>query len=209
MTTSALYLCLEKKEDPPKERNFMKTKKCNESFVTMTELVLPNDTNGLDNLMIYYSGHGFYDDSFNEGYWIPYDAKVGDVSTYIPNTNILNFVKALEFRHIFLVADACFSGALFSEGNRGFIDNIEEIQSRYGLSSGNIEFVSDGKAGENSPFATYFLKFLKSNLKDRFTVEELNRYVKVAVGDNSNQQPIAGPLKNVGHEGGEFVFYLK
>jgi len=29
----------------------MKVKTCKESFVTMTELVLPNDTNGLDNLM--------------------------------------------------------------------------------------------------------------------------------------------------------------
>ena len=29
----------------------MKVKKCEESFVTMTELVLPNDTNGLNNLM--------------------------------------------------------------------------------------------------------------------------------------------------------------
>lgn len=28
-----------------------KTKKCSDSFVTMTELVLPNDTNGLTNLM--------------------------------------------------------------------------------------------------------------------------------------------------------------
>ena len=28
-----------------------KTKTCNDSFVTMTEMVLPNDTNGLDNLM--------------------------------------------------------------------------------------------------------------------------------------------------------------
>lgn len=28
-----------------------KVKKCSDSFVTMTELVLPNDTNGLDNLM--------------------------------------------------------------------------------------------------------------------------------------------------------------
>ena len=28
-----------------------KVKKCNESLVTMTEMVLPNDTNGLDNLM--------------------------------------------------------------------------------------------------------------------------------------------------------------
>lgn len=28
-----------------------KTKKCEDSFVTMTELVLPNDTNGLNNLM--------------------------------------------------------------------------------------------------------------------------------------------------------------
>jgi len=31
--------------------NVMKVKKCNESYVTMTELVLPNDTNGLNNLM--------------------------------------------------------------------------------------------------------------------------------------------------------------
>ncbi len=29
----------------------MKVKKCSESYVTMTELVLPNDTNGLNNLM--------------------------------------------------------------------------------------------------------------------------------------------------------------
>ncbi|MEQ9404391.1 MAG: acyl-CoA thioesterase [Cyclobacteriaceae bacterium] len=28
-----------------------KTKKCSDSFVTMTEMVLPNDTNGLNNLM--------------------------------------------------------------------------------------------------------------------------------------------------------------
>ena len=47
--------------------------------------------NGLDNLLIYYSGHGFYDESFNEGYWIPYDAKLGEVSTYT-NQSVIVFV---------------------------------------------------------------------------------------------------------------------
>lgn len=43
-----MYLCAVKKDgnNMPK-----KVKKCRESFVTMTELVLPNDTNPLNNLM--------------------------------------------------------------------------------------------------------------------------------------------------------------
>ncbi|WP_027000162.1 caspase family protein [Eisenibacter elegans] len=162
-----------------------------------------------DNLMIYFSGHGFYDASFDEGYWIPYDGKIGQVSTYIPNTNILNYIRAIDSRHTFLVADACFSGSMFADGNRGYLDKVEQLKSRWGLSSGNVEFVSDGKEGENSPFARYLLKFLNENLKDRFSVTELIQYVKVAVADNTDQTPIGNPLKNVGNEGGEFVFYLK
>ncbi|TAF67553.1 MAG: caspase family protein [Cytophagales bacterium] len=164
---------------------------------------------GNDNLLIYFSGHGFYDASFDEGYWIPYNGKVGQVSTYIPNTNVLKYIAAINSRHTFLIADACFSGSLFSEQNRGYIEKVEQIKSRWGLTSGNIEFVSDGKQGENSPFAHYLVKFLKENLKDRFPVSELIQYVKIAVSDNTSQTPIGNPLRNVGNEGGEMVFYLK
>ena len=52
MTISALYLCVVSEEEhKPQKVKMKKVKKCNESLVTMTEMVLPNDTNGLDNLM--------------------------------------------------------------------------------------------------------------------------------------------------------------
>ena len=161
----------------------------------------------IDNLMIYYSGHGYYDPSFDEGYWIPFNGKNGAVASYIPNTSIRNYIKSMKFRHVFLVADACFSGALFADSHRGgYVDKMEQIQSRWGLSSGNLEYVSDGKEGENSPFAHYVLKFLKENLKDKFAVSEMIQYVKTAVADNTEQTPVGNPLRGVGNEGGEFVF---
>ncbi len=49
MTGSVLYLCSAKKAGDKHMKKIHK--KCNDSLVTMTELVLPNDTNPLNNLM--------------------------------------------------------------------------------------------------------------------------------------------------------------
>ncbi len=162
-----------------------------------------------DNLLLYYSGHGFYNAAIEEGFWIPFNAKKGEETQYLANSTLLKYIKAIKARHIFLVADACFSGSLFSSGKRGYIDNVERFRSRWGLASGRLEFVSDGDVGKSSPFANYFLKYLKNNTKKRFPISELIQYVKVSVSNNANQTPIGHPLKNVGDEGGEFVFYLK
>lgn len=162
-----------------------------------------------DNLLIYFSGHGFYDKGIDEGYWIPVDAHKDMETEYLPNSTLLKYLKAFEAKHIFLVADACFSGSLFSQGSRGYIDNVEKFKSRWGLTSGRLEVVSDGNAGNNSPFAGYFLKFLRDNTKKQFSVSEIIQYVKISVSNNSDQTPIGSPLKNVGDEGGEFIFHLK
>lgn len=162
-----------------------------------------------DNLLLYYSGHGFYNAAIKEGFWIPFNAKKGEETEYLANSTLLKYIKAIKARHIFLVADACFSGSLFTQGKRGYIDNVERYRSRWGFASGRLEFVSDGGVGESSPFATYFLKFLTDNKKKRFPASELIQFVKIAVSNNANQTPIGHPLKNVGDEGGEFVFYLK
>lgn len=167
-----------------------------------------------DNLLIYYSGHGSYDPSFDLGYWVPSNGRLGGnaTSTYVPNDHIRNYVKALDFRHIFLIADACFSGSLFATeaGKRG--GNEEEVKeslkSRWGLSSGNLEEVSDGEKGKNSPFATALINYLKSNLKDRLRASEIIEYVKAQVTANTQQTPIGNHLAGVGHEGGSFIFTL-
>ncbi len=162
-----------------------------------------------DNLVIYFSGHGQFDELLNEGYWIPYEAHVNEEGDYLPNSSILKIIEGINSQHTFLVADACFSGSLFGEQKRGYAENVEKYKSRWGLASGRLEAVSDGAQGGNSPFATQVLKFLKENKKDKVTVSELIQAVKLGVAELANQTPIGNPLKVTGDEGGEFVFYKK
>jgi hypothetical protein len=162
-----------------------------------------------DNLMVYFSGHGYYDELLDEGYWIPVDAQAGDLGDYLPNSTILKLLKGVNSQHTFLVADACFSGSLFSQSSRGYAENVEKYRSRWGLASGRLETVSDGAIGQNSPFAATLLNILNNNDKDKFSVSELVQKVKIEVANISDQTPIGNPLKSIGDEGGEFIFYLK
>ena len=162
-----------------------------------------------DNFMIYYSGHGYFDELLNEGYWVPSDARVNQTGDYLSNSDISKIIANIDSQHTFLVADACFSGSLFNESSRGYAENVEKFRSRWGLASGRLETVSDGEIGANSPFAQSFISFLKENDKDKVAVSQLVQYVKIEVAEVSDQTPIGNPLKGVGDEGGEFVFYKK
>lgn len=162
-----------------------------------------------DNLLIYYSGHGYFDKLLSEGYWVPVDGSKNDVSTFVENSQVLKIIENINSQHTFLVADACFSGSLFASSSRGYSEQVEKYKSRWGLASGRLETVSDGTAGSNSPFATSFIDFLKNNTAPKVPVSDLIQYVKKKVSEANNQTPIGNPLKGVGDEGGEFVFYKK
>lgn len=163
-----------------------------------------------DNLLIYFSGHGYFDKLLNEGYWVPVDAPSGsDVSGYIPNSQILKIIENINSQHTFLVADACFSGSLFSTATRGYSDHVEKYKSRWGLASGRLEVVSDGVQGTNSPFAQGFMEFLKYNKDEKVAASDLIQFVKKKVTEANQQTPMGSPLKGVGDEGGEFIFYKR
>lgn len=168
------------------------------------EMVKPND-----NLLIYFSGHGHFDELLNEGYWVPVDAHLNAEGEYLPNSSILKIIENINSQHTFLVADACFSGSLFGEQKRGYAENVEKYKSRWGLASGRLETVSDGAVGTNSPFATELLKYLRSNTKEKLTVSEIIQGVKLSVSEKAEQTPIGNPLKVSGDEGGEFVLYKR
>lgn len=175
-----------------------------EQLRSYIEKVTPND-----NLLVFFSGHGYFDELLNEGYWVPQEANTGSAGEYLPNSSILKILENVNSQHTLLVADACFSGSLFAEQQRGFAENVEKFRSRWGLASGRLETVSDGAYGQNSPFADAIIEFLKNNDKDKIAVSELVQYVKINVADKANQTPIGNPLKSIGDEGGEFVFYKR
>ncbi len=174
-----------------------------EAFKSIIEKVGPNDK-----LIIYFSGHGYYDNVLDEGYWITQDSKKGTEADYLPNSFLIKMFKQINAKHIFLIADACFSGSLFIDTQRGNLENAVQSKSRWALTSGRLEFVDDGRQGEHSPFAKYTLEYLNTNTKSKSSVTDLISYVKEKVTAETKQVPTGNALNNAGDEGGEFIFEL-
>ena len=174
-----------------------------DEFKNIIEKIGPNDR-----LLIYFSGHGHFDPVLNEGYWIPQDAKRDVDADYLPNSYLVKMLKQISARHVFIIADACFSGSLFIDSERGNLDNAAQAKSRWALTSGRLEYVDDGQSGGHSPFAKYVLYYLDNNNKSRSTAFEMINFVREKVSEESKQVPIGNVIKNAGDEGGEFIFDL-
>ena len=169
----------------------------------LAEHITPND-----NLVICYSGHGIYDQVFNEGYWIPSDGKLGSNATYIENGTIRTALNAIKSHHTVLISDSCYSGSLFSTGKQRAVGvpKVYQHPSRWALTAGRKnQTVSDGEMGENSPFAKELLSILKR--KKEVWIGDLCKSIVEAIEKEESQTPMGEPLANLnGHDGGQFVF---
>lgn len=170
-----------------------------------------------DNLLIFYSGHGDYNESLQKGFWVPSDATSSSISGLISNTDIQAFLSGIKSKHTFLIADACFSGDIFRgktltipyENSFKYYNQIYSKPSRTALTSGGVEPVMDGGKDGHSVFTYYLLKSLTNNQNQFFDASQLYNDLKVAVINNSNQTPGFSPIVNTGDEGGQFIFIKK
>lgn len=159
-----------------------------------------------DNLLIYYAGHGYYDSQAGLGYWVPSDARLNKVPDFIRNSAIHDYLRTINAHHTLLIADACYAGSLFSS-SRGIIN--ESNKSRWAFTSGDIEKVWDGQPGENSPFARYLIRYLNNNDAQSIRANDMINAVSMVVQRNTSQNPRGSELRNVGDEGGVFIFHKK
>jgi len=161
-----------------------------------------------DNLFIYYAGHGYWDEKFRQGYWLPSDASWNDRSKWISNSTIRDYIRGIKTQHTLLVSDACFSGVIFKT-RKAFIKSDISIQkvysmpSRKAITSGAFKTVPD-----KSVFVKYFLKRLTDNQSKYLYSEKLYINMRDAVINNSpnNQTPLFGVIGQTGDEGGDFIF---
>lgn len=164
-----------------------------------------------DNLIIYFAGHGFMHPLSQKGYWVPHGARQNIVD-FISNADIKDFIEKIPSMHIFLIADACFSGTFLTRTRGGrcvqSYQSLNEKVSRWMLASGGEETVSDGPAGKSSPFAKYLLKFLHENVNKYASAVEVIRYVSVLTTYHSGQRSQGAYIGNIGHDGGEMVLIL-
>lgn len=162
-----------------------------------------------DNLLIFYAGHGHWDDKGKLGYWLPSDAEMYNTVKWFRNSTLRDFIGSISTRHTFLIADACFSGAIFKtrsaipEPSQG-IQKLYELPSRKAMTSGILQQVPD-----ESVFIKYLVKRLEENEEKYLSSEELFSSFKTAVMNNSPNVPQFGTIQNVGDEGGDFIFITR
>ncbi|MEO0897382.1 MAG: caspase family protein [Bacteroidota bacterium] len=173
-----------------------------ETFEQLQETLNPND-----NLLIYYAGHGYYDNSSQLGYWVPVEARQSKIPDFIRNSTIHDYLRTINSKHTLLIADACYAGSLFASATRGVLD--ENHRSRWAFTSGDIEKVWDGQPGQNSPFASQLIRFLRNNRKSDLPANELIENVGSIVQRITAQTPQGSPLKQAGDDGGVFTFHRK
>ena len=164
-----------------------------------------------DNLLIYYAGHGFFDQKAMQGYWLPVDAEPNTSANWISNADITERLRAIDAGHILVVADSCYYSGTLTRGvnvtmrNPDYFQKMAAMRSRTVLTSGGMEPVADNDGGQHSVFAQAFMNALEQNLGTMDGTELFTR-IRRPVMLNSDQTPEYSDIRKAGHEGGDFLF---
>lgn len=179
------------------------------------------DYNENDNLLIFFAGHGMYDEVFKEGYVISRDSKSDDVAktSYLSHSNLRTMINNIPCNHILLVMDVCFGGTfdpliasksraadMYTEvTNEEFIQRKKKYKTRLYLTSGGKEYVPDGRPGHHSPFARKFLEALRNygGNDGILTINEVIQYV-----EKVEPQPRFGEFGD-NEPGSDFILLVK
>jgi hypothetical protein len=175
----------------------------------------------LDQVFIFFAGHGQFDQTFGEGYVVTKESQANDEAktTYLSHNRLRTIINNIPCEHVFLAMDVCFGGTFDQAiAHRGLDEEVYKeasqaemvtrkltYKTRRYLTSGGKEYVPDGRPGMNSPFARKFLEALRSRGgKDGIlTLGEINIYVEAL-----KPQPRAGEFGD-NAPGSDFVFVIK
>ena len=180
-----------------------------------------------DNLLIYYAGHGHLDEKISRGYWVPIDGETDSNANWISTSAITDILNTIAAKHILIVADTCYSGALTrsslarleagmsDEARLNWLKIMSEKRSRTVLTSGDLKPVLDGGGGPHSIFAKALIDVMQENieiLEGRRLYEQVSArvaYAAAAVMTDAGpveQVPQYAPIQYAGHESGDFLF---
>ncbi|GCC50930.1 peptidase C14 [Chryseotalea sanaruensis] len=176
----------------------------------------------LDQLLIFFAGHGNYDQTFGEGFVVTRESLINDEAktTYLSHNRLRSIINNIPCEHIFLAMDVCFGGTFDAAlaSSRGIGDEVYKEQNtaefitrkltyktRRFLTSGGKTYVSDGIAGKHSPFAKNLIEALRSRggRDGVLTLPEIYSYV-----EKLKIQPRFGEFGD-NAPGSDFVFVAK
>lgn len=174
-----------------------------------------------DQVLIYYAGHGVYDERTTNAYWVPVDA--AKPFNYLSGVTLTEHIQRILARSVILISDSCYAGALRSGGDAeapapGATDEdrqrallrMAELRSRILITSGGTEPVMDTGGGGHSIFARALLTGLSQMQGDAFAAEDLFRdYIRPMVTGRVEQMPQFRPIERTGHEPSADVVFVR
>jgi len=162
-----------------------------------------------DNFLIFYAGHGYWDEKKEQGYWFPVDAEKDVTADWLRNSTIQGYIESIKAKHTLLIADACFGGGIF-KSRAAFpdasksINNLYRYDSRKAMTSGMLNEVPD-----KSVFMENLVARLNNNNEKYLPSMNLFMQFRENVMNNSYNAPQYGTIHNTGDQGGDFIFILK
>ena len=175
-------------------------------------------------VLFWFSGHGHTleeADGTKLGYIVPVDAprptqdETGFMRRAIDMRQIETVAKRIRAKHVLMVFDSCFSGAIFTMVRAVPSEYIEEK-----IAAPVREFITAGRENEQVPDRSVFKICFIQGIRDGYadfnrdgyvTGEELGAYLQENVINYSRkaQHPQFGKINNPKLDKGDFVFVLK
>jgi hypothetical protein len=163
----------------------------------------------VDNFLIFYAGHGVWDAESEIGFWLPSDARRNSKLAWFRNSTLRDYLREINSKHTLLISDACFGGSIFKTRSAfsepsSAIKKLYELPSRKAMTSGTLSEVPD-----QSAFLKFLIERLNENQDLSLSSEQLFSSFRMAVINNSNAIPQFGEIRDVGDQGGDFIFILR
>jgi hypothetical protein len=177
-----------------------------------------------DQLLIFFSGHGYFDPDLRRGFFVPADALLvkddAGHRSLLALDMILDYANKIPSQHNVLIVDSCFAGTLDRRiadgGLRGdpssdvyahaslpdLLARKEPKRTRRYFTSGGKDFVPDGLPGHHSPFISALLVTFDqgADRKGYLTLDDIQQGF-----DTVKPEPLWGDIQEDNDPGADFL----
>jgi formylglycine-generating enzyme required for sulfatase activity len=166
-----------------------------------------------DQVLYFFSTHGYYDAAADEGFLVPYNGKLRDTygDTWLSYAELGRRVTKCRSKHVLLALDACYSGA-FGDRYKGQPDGTPweadadcADQVENALAYPTRRYFTSGSKNQRTPARSLFARrWLTALRKGQEKGVVRIRDLRYHLGSIPNPKPEDGSF--TGHEDGGFVF---
>jgi len=174
-----------------------------------------------DQVLFFFSMHGYYDRNSDRGYLIPADGKSDDQNNYFRSwlsyDDLRTYLAPCKAAHILVGLDACYSGSFGIRSNRTTPDGpaynektdcatkVRQVMEHKGR-----QFITAGKVDQTTPGKSVFVQEILKVLRTGYNQDGMLPIDDLAHRLHKLKSPEPEDGTFVGHKGGgDFVFVRK